>query len=107
MKKTNSENLRCPWSQTRDQLLRDFHDHEWGKLNLDDDYLFEMLILQLFQSGLNWRVILHKRENFRKAFKNFDPVGVATLTEQEVGDLMLLFRRTGDYLFLFAKHRSN
>lgn len=89
MKKTNSENLRCPWSQTRDQLLRDFHDHEWGKLNLDDDYLFEMLILQLFQSGLNWRVILHKRENFRKAFKNFDPVGVATLTEQEVGDLML------------------
>lgn len=76
-------------------------------VNLDDDYLFEMLILQLFQSGLNWRVILHKRENFRKAFKNFDPVGVATLTEQEVGDLMLLFRRTGDYLFLFAKHRSN
>ena len=53
MKKTNSENLRYPWNQTRDQLLRDFHDHEWGKLNLDDDYLFEMLILQLFQSGLN------------------------------------------------------
>lgn len=80
-------NLRCPWSQTRDELVQAFHDHEWGKLNLDDDYLFEMLVLQLFQSGLNWRVILHKRENFRKAFKNFDPVAVASLTDDEVSGL--------------------
>lgn len=88
MSKTNIANLRCPWGQTRDEIIRNFHDHEWGKLNLDENYLFEMLVLQLFQSGLNWRVILHKRENFRKAFKDFDPVKVAALTEAEIKELL-------------------
>lgn len=86
--KVNTANLRCPWGQTRDEIIRNFHDHEWGKLQLDDNYLYEMLVLQLFQSGLNWRVILHKRENFRKAFKNFDPVKVAAMTEADVAELM-------------------
>lgn len=84
----NSANLRCPWGQTRDEIIRNFHDHEWGKLKLDDNYLYEMLVLQLFQSGLNWRVILHKRENFRRAFRNFDPAEVATMTEADVNELM-------------------
>lgn len=88
MPEKNIANLRCPWSQTRDELIQNFHDHEWGKINLEDKYLFEMLVLQLFQSGLNWRVILHKRENFRKAFYNFDPAQVATMTESEVNTLM-------------------
>ena len=70
-------------------MLQEFHDREWGKINLDENYLFEMLVLQLFQSGLNWRVILNKRENFRKAFKNFDPAVVATFNEQEVEKLMM------------------
>lgn len=85
----NLANLRCPWSQTRDEIIQNFHDHEWGKINLEDDYLFEMLVLQLFQSGLNWRVILHKRENFRKAFYDFDPARVATMTDADVNALML------------------
>lgn len=84
----NVANLRCPWAQTRDEVIRNFHDHEWGKLNLDDQYLFEMLVLQLFQSGLNWSVILHKRENFRKAFKNFDANKVAALTQDEVAEML-------------------
>lgn len=78
---------RCPWGQT-DELMQDYHDHEWGKLNLDDDYLFEMLVLELFQAGLNWSVILHKRENFRKAFKNFDVVKVAQMTDEDINNLM-------------------
>lgn len=81
-------NLRCPWGQTRDNIIKDFHDYEWGKLNLDDNYLYEMLVLQLFQSGLNWRVILHKRENFRQAFKNFDPFAVAEFDSAMVSKLM-------------------
>ena len=87
MNQTNIANLRCPWGQTRDEIIQEFHDHEWGKLKLDDNYLYEMLVLQLFQSGLNWRVILHKRENFRKAFKDFDPVKVAALTDKEINDM--------------------
>lgn len=88
MTTTNLANLRCPWGQTRDEIIQEFHDHEWGKMKLEDNYLFEMLVLQLFQSGLNWRVILHKRENFRHAFKNFDPALVAAMTELEVNQLM-------------------
>ena len=87
MNQTNIANLRCPWGQTLDEIIQEFHDHEWGKLKLDDNYLYEMLVLQLFQSGLNWRVILHKRENFRKAFKDFDPVKVAALTDKEINDM--------------------
>ncbi|RVU71039.1 MULTISPECIES: DNA-3-methyladenine glycosylase I [Lactobacillus] len=88
MNQPNFANLRCPWGQTRDEIIQNFHDHEWGKMKLEDQYLFEMLVLQLFQSGLNWRVILHKRENFRKAFKDFDPVAVASITEREVNRLV-------------------
>lgn len=88
MTQANFANLRCPWGQTRDEVIQQFHDHEWGKIKLEDNYLYEMLVLQLFQSGLNWRVILHKRENFRKAFKNFDPAEVAQMTELDVNHLL-------------------
>lgn len=88
MVKTNLANLRCPWGQTRDELMQKFHDHEWGKINLNDQYLFEMLVLQLFQSGLNWQVILHKRENFRQAFKNFKPEAVAQISDLEVNQML-------------------
>lgn len=59
---------RCPWSDHDDALVREYHDHEWGKLNLDERYLFEMLVLELFQSGLSWSTVLHKRLSFRQAF---------------------------------------
>ena len=79
---------RCPWGESQDEAMQNYHDHEWGKLNLDDQYLYEMLVLELFQSGLSWSTILHKRENFRAAFKNFDAAQVAQFTDADV-DLLL------------------
>lgn len=63
---------RCFWCNLNNPLYIEYHDHEWGVLNLDDNYLFEMLILEVFQAGLSWECILNKRENFKKAYDNFD-----------------------------------
>ena len=65
MKKT-----RCPWAKSENDII--YHDTEWGVPSHDDNYLFEMLILEGFQAGLSWNLILNKRENFRTAFDNFD-----------------------------------
>ncbi len=62
---------RCKWPGN-DPLYIKYHDEEWGKPVYDDDKLFEFLILETFQAGLSWITILKKRENFRKAFDNFD-----------------------------------
>ncbi|WEV38583.1 DNA-3-methyladenine glycosylase I [Lactobacillus sp. ESL0680] len=82
------EYSRCPWGNSQDKLMQQYHDHEWGKLNLDEQYLYEMLVLELFQSGLNWSIVLHKRENFRRAFKNFIPEEVAQMTDADITTLM-------------------
>lgn len=79
---------RCPWGDVKDKTMQEYHDHEWGKLNLDEKYLYEMLVLELFQSGLSWSTILHKRENFRKVFKDFDVEKVAQMTDYDAGVLM-------------------
>lgn len=79
---------RCSWGDTDDRLYRDYHDQEWGKLNLDEKYLYEMLVLESFQSGLSWSTILHKRENFRKDFAEFDVEQVAKFDEQNFQKLM-------------------
>lgn len=63
---------RCPWPMDDDALMLAYHDTEWGKPLRDDRKLFEFLVLESFQAGLSWRTILHKRENFRKAFAGFD-----------------------------------
>lgn len=84
----NKQLTRCPWGDVKDEMVRDYHDHEWGKLNLNEQYLYEMLVLELFQSGLSWSTILHKRENFRKAFKDFNVEKVAQMTDYDVGILM-------------------
>lgn len=63
---------RCSWCNPNNQTYINYHDNEWGKLNLDDKYLFEMLILESFQAGLSWECILNKRENFKKAYDNFE-----------------------------------
>jgi DNA-3-methyladenine glycosylase I len=62
---------RCFWV-SEDQLYIDYHDNEWGKPVYDDETLFEFLLLESFQAGLSWITILKKRENFRKAFDQFD-----------------------------------
>lgn len=66
----------------------DYHDNEWGKLQLDDGYLFEMLLLESFQAGLSWECVLNKREDFREAFDLFDYEKIALYDEQKVEDLL-------------------
>lgn len=78
---------RCPWPSD-DQLMIDYHDQEWGNPVHDDRKHFEFLILDAFQAGLSWRTILHKRENFRKAFSNFNPQAIAKFKNQKLQALM-------------------
>lgn len=79
--------LRCQWCNGSDDY-RHYHDNEWGYPVSDDQRLFEKICLEGFQSGLSWRTILTKRDNFRKAFKQFDFNKVARLTEKDVDRLL-------------------
>ncbi len=78
---------RCTWSSGAPAFL-DYHDTEWGFPVGDDRVLFEKLSLESFQSGLSWRTILAKRENFRSAFCNFDVESIAKFTEWDVDRLL-------------------
>jgi len=79
---------RCAWCE-KDDLYRKYHDEEWGKPVYDDATLFEFLILETFQAGLSWYTILTKRENFRKAFDNFDYKKIAQYSEEKIQELLL------------------
>lgn len=79
---------RCAWCE-KDDLYRNYHDTEWGKPVYDDQLLFEFLILETFQAGLSWYTILAKRNNFRKAFADFDYKKVAKYDESKIQELML------------------
>ena len=68
---------RCFWVDEKSEIYTKYHDEEWGIPKHDDHELFELLILESFQAGLSWITILKKRENFRKAFDNFDIQKVA------------------------------
>ena len=63
---------RCKWCDLKNPKYVEYHDKEWGVLRTDDSYLFEMLVLESFQAGLSWECILNKRENFRRAYDEFD-----------------------------------
>lgn len=63
---------RCRWCNLNNPIYVKYHDEEWGILNLDEKYLFEMLILESFQAGLSWECVLNKRKAFEKAYDNFD-----------------------------------
>ena len=78
---------RCPWPSD-DKLMIKYHDNEWGVPLHNDRKLFEFLILEGFQAGLSWRTILHKRENFRKAFDNFDFNKVAKYDKRKINSLL-------------------
>jgi DNA-3-methyladenine glycosylase I len=77
---------RCPWPKT--DLSIAYHDTEWGTPLHDDRKLFEFIVLDCFQAGLSWSTVLNKRENFRKAFANFDPVKIAKFNENKFERLM-------------------
>ena len=78
---------RCNWPKD-DPLYMQYHDEEWGLPIYDDDKLFEFLILETFQAGLSWITILRKRENFRKAFDNFNYKKIAQYKEQKIKELL-------------------
>lgn len=77
---------RCAWA--RGELLEHYHDTEWGRWTGDEAKLFEMLILEAFQAGLSWRVVLSKRENFRAAFDGFDAHKMALYGEDKIEALL-------------------
>lgn len=79
--------MRCDWAGV-DPLMISYHDEEWGVPVHDDRRLFEFLVLEGAQAGLSWRTILRKRENYRRAFEEFDPVRVATYGERELAKLL-------------------
>ncbi len=78
---------RCFWVSD-DPLYIEYHDNEWGVPVYDDDKLFEFLILETFQAGLSWITVLKKRENFRKAFNNFDYKKIAKYSEDKYEELL-------------------
>lgn len=81
------EKTRCSWCLTSD-LYKQYHDKEWGVPVYDDHKLFEFLILETFQAGLSWIIILNKRENFRKAFDNFDFKKIAQYSGEKTQELL-------------------
>jgi len=80
-------NSRCEWCGS-DPLYIAYHDEEWGVPVHDDRHLFEMLLLEGAQAGLNWLTILKKRENYRKAFHAFDPEKVAAYSQRDIQRLL-------------------
>lgn len=79
---------RCSWCNSS-ELYQKYHDEEWGVPVYDDHKLFEFLLLETFQAGLSWITILNKRENFRKAFDDFDYKKVAQYSDGKIQELLL------------------
>lgn len=78
---------RCKWAMNVNEIYTKYHDEEWGEPVHDDQKLYEMLILESFQAGLSWSCILNKRENFRKAFDNFDIDKIINYDEIKIQEL--------------------
>ncbi len=85
MKEKNVE--RCPWS-LKDEIYIKYHDEEWGVPVFDDRKQFEFIVLESAQAGLSWHTILLKRENYRKAYYDFNPEIVANFTENDIEKLL-------------------
>jgi DNA-3-methyladenine glycosylase I len=81
------QTIRCDWTNNNPYNI-EYHDTEWGVPLHDDQKLFEFLILDAFQAGLSWLTILKKRENFRKAFDNFDAKKIALYDDKKINELL-------------------
>ena len=79
---------RCKWCNLNNPRYIEYHDNEWCKPNFDDKYLFEMLILESFQAGLSWECVLNKREDFRKAYDNFDIDKICNYDDTKIQGLL-------------------
>ena len=80
--------MRCSWAENGKQSMVDFHDHEWGKPQHDDQRLFELLSLMTFQAGLQWQLILDRRSVLKRVFNDFDVPSVAAMTEREIEEMV-------------------
>jgi DNA-3-methyladenine glycosylase I len=83
-----AERVRCEWASGGDPLYAAYHDDEWGVPLHDDRALFELLCLEGAQAGLAWITILRKRDNYRRAFHQFDPTRVAAMSDEELEQLL-------------------
>ena len=82
------DKTRCHWFDESNEIISKYHDEEFGILNIDDDYLFEILVLVNFQTGLSWEIMLKKREDFRIAFDGFDVEKIAGYDEKRIEELL-------------------
>lgn len=82
-----SEMKRCKWCNLKNTAYIKYHDEEWGRPNFNEQYLFEMLILESFQAGLSWECVLNKREAFRKAFDGFNAEKIASYDDDKITEL--------------------
>ena len=80
--------IRWKWCNLKNPKYIEYHDNEWCKINFDDKYLYEMLILESFHPGLSWECVLNKRESFRKAYDNFDIDKVCSYDNGKVEKLL-------------------
>lgn len=79
---------RCSWVNLNNPNYVNYHDYEWAVVSHDDEYLFEMLVLEMFQAGLSWECILNKRENFRECLDNFDYHKIANYDDNKMKELL-------------------
>lgn len=80
---------RCKWCNPKNDLYIKYHDEEWGIPNFEEKYLFKMLILESFQAGLSWECILNKREDFIKAYDDFDIDKICNYDNNKIEELLL------------------
>lgn len=85
--KIMTELQRCDWPGNNELMIK-YHDEEWGVPNHDDRKWFEYITLDAFQAGLSWSIVLNKRQNFRKAFDNFDPVKISKYSQSKIDELI-------------------
>lgn len=79
---------RCKWCNTKNKLYIDYHDKQWGKQNFNEQNLFEMFILEMFQAGLSWECILNKKKAFEKAYDNFNINKIIKYDNNKINELL-------------------
>ena len=82
------DKIRCGWCNLKNKLYIQYHDEEWCVPNFDEQYLYEMLILESFQAGLSWECVLNKREAFKKAYDSFDIDKVIKYDDKKIEELL-------------------
>ncbi len=83
-----NEKRRCAWCNLKNPLYVEYHDKEWGQQRFDDEYLYEMLVLESFQAGLSFECVLNKRESFKDAYDYFDLKKVCAYDDEKIAELM-------------------